>query len=553
MGSINKEISKLKCIKQQLLYNQQIASLPSFYFSNFLLGYDKEQKIIIMGSFHGLLRLITPISKIYSTQDTSLINMVDGMFRLPRLAMNTSLPWKQLLQIHTVIESHDITRRSKSFPCVWILLKNKKKKTYISTIQLLKKIIREKSLCIFIEHYKKHHNFDSALTYYYEYINNDKVSSKITQEAWIPNKICTDFERGLINSYTEQFIESTSVKGCYFHFTQSIIKKIGTLRLRVEFKINKDFKNMVLLLFACAYLPQHSIHKEIDNILVQITLVCSNSKKLAILAFVRYFRRTWLKSYPPLLWCVYGRRDRTNNLLERNNGVIKDYCKKTTYFPDYVNQLCKLDAEATVEYERLRCKGINNFSLKRLNQRIKDTELEQLQIKYDQHILTTQQYLQSIVQLSFTKPADLYRLQQLLEQYELHIPPTIQQFQQKVSNIKYITDTETLAIHRRHIFNNTYTEKVVTYIRNTETWKQITKKKTFFTETEVTEYRVIKRVRPIDLVNAFVLIQYGKRWSPSFIAIAEYRDALAITNDSWKYEVVIDMQNAINNGHVLAL
>ena len=90
--TVNTEIQKLLAIKKQILYTQQIQTLPSYYFSNFLLGYDREQQIIIMGSFHGLLRLITPMSGLYNDNSIKLINMIDGMFRLPKLALNTALP-----------------------------------------------------------------------------------------------------------------------------------------------------------------------------------------------------------------------------------------------------------------------------------------------------------------------------------------------------------------------------------------------------------------------------------------------------------------------------
>ena len=340
-----------------------------------------------MGSFHGLLRLITPISKLYNTGTINLTNMVDGMFRLPKLALNGPLPWKQLLQIHTIVESHHIDRRSKSFPCVWILLKNKKQETYIATIKLLKQIIQQQQLHLFNDHFRKHKNFQAAIKHY-----NSKItkSSNTHSQCWLPDNICTDFERGLINAYSQEFRTVSVIQGCFFHFTQAIIKKIGTLKLRAQFKNNSDFKSMILLLFACAYLPVNQIPTEVDNILLQLPVVTAHNKQLATLAFIRYFRRTWLKRYPPELWCAYGRRDRTNNLLERNNGVIKDQCTKSTYFPQYVKHLCKLNAEATVEYERLRCKGINNFGLKRTNHRTKDAELFKLQHNYTYNVITTQ-------------------------------------------------------------------------------------------------------------------------------------------------------------------
>ena len=99
-----------------------------------------------MRSFHGLLRLMTPISKFYSNNSIKLMNRIDGMFRLPKLAINKALQWKQLLQMPNVMESHNIERRSKSFPCIWILLPNKKQETCKATIKILKQIIIKHNL-----------------------------------------------------------------------------------------------------------------------------------------------------------------------------------------------------------------------------------------------------------------------------------------------------------------------------------------------------------------------------------------------------------------------
>ena len=143
-----------------------------------------------MRSLHGLLRLISPISKIYNNGTTQLINMVDGMFRLPKLALNRPLPWKQLLQIHTVIESHSIERRSKSFPCVWILLKNKKQETYVAAIKLLKKIIKQKKLHIFIKHFRVNRNFQAAIKQYNNKLLQHNTSNNSHESIWSPNIIC---------------------------------------------------------------------------------------------------------------------------------------------------------------------------------------------------------------------------------------------------------------------------------------------------------------------------------------------------------------------------
>ena len=91
LESIEAETSRLNLIKETLLNTQEVIPLPSYYFSDYLLGYNKQKKIIVMCSFQGSLRLSTPMKKFYSNKSINSINKIDGMFRLPKLAVNEPL------------------------------------------------------------------------------------------------------------------------------------------------------------------------------------------------------------------------------------------------------------------------------------------------------------------------------------------------------------------------------------------------------------------------------------------------------------------------------
>lgn len=53
-------------------------------------------------------------------------------------------------------------------------------------------------------------------------------------ENCVPQKIMGDFEMGIISASLEVFPES-QYKGCYFHFTHSIYRKVVDLHLRQEY------------------------------------------------------------------------------------------------------------------------------------------------------------------------------------------------------------------------------------------------------------------------------------------------------------------------------
>ena len=69
-----------------------------------------------------------------------------------------------------------------------------------------------------------------------------------------PQRVLSDFERSAMNAYEEEF-PGIIIKGCHFHMTQSLWRKIQELGLATEYKVNQDVRSWFDLFIGLAFLP----------------------------------------------------------------------------------------------------------------------------------------------------------------------------------------------------------------------------------------------------------------------------------------------------------
>ena len=89
----------------------------------------------------------------------------------------------------------------------------------------------------------------------YRYILQE-VATKIRNlnNNFSPNLIVTDFEVALINAIDAE-LPQTEKHGCYFHFSQSLMRKISTLGLQVAYQQNPQLQRVVRRMLALGYIP----------------------------------------------------------------------------------------------------------------------------------------------------------------------------------------------------------------------------------------------------------------------------------------------------------
>jgi hypothetical protein len=149
----------------------------------------------------------------------------------------------QVYTIHTV-------QYSNVLPSVYILLSDKKEKTYRCMFQALKSITT--GLCL--------------------------------------KTIMVDFVKAAMNAINYEF-PKTKVKGCFFHFSQCIWRQVQDVDLQTRYKDDVTFALQVRKLPSLAYVPKNEVINAYNNLL-ETTYFTEHDKLLS--PILNYFEETWI-------------------------------------------------------------------------------------------------------------------------------------------------------------------------------------------------------------------------------------------------------------------
>ena len=81
-----------------------------------------------------------------------------------------------------------------------------------------------------------------------------------------PPEVMMDFEAAMLSAIEDKFRSGTRIRGCYFHYAQSIWRKVQNLGQTCEFRTNASFQKFVRRLIALAIAP----YDEIDDLWIKI-------------------------------------------------------------------------------------------------------------------------------------------------------------------------------------------------------------------------------------------------------------------------------------------
>ena len=122
-----------------------------------------------------------------------------------------------------------------------------------------------------------------------------------------PREIMSDFEGGLEQAVSECFPFCWH-RGCYFHFSQAIWRKVQKLNLAKLYKRNDTARLQIRRLFALAFVPVGMVRACFDEL--------QNSAMETLQPLFNYFRRQWIERIRSEMWNVCGVKLRTNNHCE---------------------------------------------------------------------------------------------------------------------------------------------------------------------------------------------------------------------------------------------
>jgi len=258
---------------------------------------------------------------------------------------------EQLFTIHAV--SHNL-----NIPCVFALLANKKRTTYIEVWTAFKQLLDA-----------------------YPDISD------------MNRNYLTDFEPGCYLAGNIVFPLAFNVWACFFHFCQRIFSYIQDANLVRHYWDDKLFRNLFFKFTSLAFLPP----SKIKNVLGQLSIEIKIDRDFY--PIVEKFERVWIgtpgksPNFAPKLWSVYLRFNfKTNNACE---GWHHFFSKSLVV--GVHPQLCKLiesiKLSFNVSYCDLAQEKSGKIALKQKSVRDANSKFERLEKEYIEDTYTDLEYV----------------------------------------------------------------------------------------------------------------------------------------------------------------
>ncbi|KAL8568606.1 hypothetical protein ACOMHN_006270 [Nucella lapillus] len=139
------------------------------------------------------------------------------------------------------------------------------------------------------------------------------------------DEIMSDFESGLIPAVRHNF-PNTRHKGCYFHYSQAIWRRVQQLGLQAVYQEDDRVKTFIRKLMAIAFLPVIAVRPAVTTLGDEPYLVDVPQLQLLLL----YYTDTWLNgSFPQSMWNVSDASIRTNNSVESWHSKLNSLIGRT--------------------------------------------------------------------------------------------------------------------------------------------------------------------------------------------------------------------------------
>ncbi len=144
----------------------------------------------------------------------------------------------------------------------------------------------------------------------------ERVFNALKAKGLMIRTFMTDFETASRNAVRNVFSD-VAVKGCWFHFTQAIMRRTKKLGLEGAYRSSEFVNRTIRRLFGLAFVEVAEVEDAISAIEETISQVSDDETRQKLFTLMQYFRKTWISKYKPTEWNQF--RDvslRTNNWSE---------------------------------------------------------------------------------------------------------------------------------------------------------------------------------------------------------------------------------------------
>ncbi|CAF0766253.1 unnamed protein product [Adineta steineri] len=310
---------------------QTTTSGEKFLFCDTVVG--RKKRMILFGSPKQLELLF----------DSTVI-LMDGTF--------TATPpfFDQVYTLHALKFDCD-------FPCVFGLLPDRKKSTYQILFQELKTVAQSMN------------------------------------RVFQPERIISDFESSLMPAIASEFPQTTH-SGCYFHFNQSIYRRIQNLGLATAYSNDDEIRDCCRKLMSLALMPIN----EVESSFYSLRASLSSKAKQELRQLLLYFDSYWMTQVPLKMWNVYDFHHRTNNNCEGfHNRLNRRIERAHSNIWSFVR--CLLAEESRFQHMYVQ---INIGAQPRVKSKLADTiqkRINTLKERYNNQQIDAEQLLSSLALL----------------------------------------------------------------------------------------------------------------------------------------------------------
>ena len=149
--------------------------------------------------------------------------------------------------------------------------------------------------------------------------------------------VMTDFELGIAKAILQEFSENTTQKGCFFHFSQSVYRRVQTLGSSTAYLDTMMMRSVIRQMIALAVVPE----QHVPSLFAELGQELNDVERLELFSLFKYFTDQWMRNVSN--WNVSDVSDRTKNYSEGYNNRFKKRLQKThpniLLFIDLIRQI----------------------------------------------------------------------------------------------------------------------------------------------------------------------------------------------------------------------